>query len=266
MLTFPGEHSEYRIVLEDMIAVLSLLMTVQSVKPIELTVDGVERTGVMVVPAKVPEEGVPLVFAWHGHGGGARQAQRSFAIEKAWPEAAVIYLQGLNTPGRLTDPEGKKPGWQGNAGEMEDRDLKLFDAALAWAKKEVKVGKVFTMGHSNGGGFSYLLWMSRPNTFAAIGVSAGGFRTVEGIKPVPLIHIGGTEDPLVRYTGQSRAVGRVRTINQCEDDAKPWGDIAGAERWESKVRAPVVFVTHGGGHEYWNRSSELIVKFFKDFD
>ncbi|ARU41346.1 hypothetical protein CCB80_09445 [Armatimonadetes bacterium Uphvl-Ar1] len=174
-----------------MIAVLSLLITAQSVKPIELMVDGVARTGAMVVPASIPEEGVPLVFAWHGHGGGARQAQRSFGIEKAWPEAAVIYLQGLNTPGRLSDPEGKKPGWQGNAGEMEDRDLKLFDAVLAWAKKEIKVDKVFTMGHSNGGGFSYLLWMSRPNTFAAIGVSAGGFRTVDGIKPAPLIHIGG---------------------------------------------------------------------------
>lgn len=252
-----------------MVGFLSLLLVTQvtqSVRSIELTVDGVPRTGFMVVPAEIPETGVPLVFAWHGHGGGSRQAQRSFGMEKAWPEAAVVHMQGLNTPGRLTDPEGKKPGWQQNQGEVGDRDLKMFDAALAWAKKEVKVRSVFTMGHSNGGAFSYLLWMARPSTFAAIGVSAGGFRTVEGIKPCPVIHIGGTSDPVVRYVGQTRAVGRVRDVNQCEAEAKPWGDIEGAERWGSKVGAPVVFVTHGGGHEYWNRSSELIVKFFREFD
>jgi hypothetical protein len=73
----------------------------------------------------------PVVFVFHGHGGTAFQAGRSFAMHKHWPEAISVYLQGLNTPGKLTDPEGKKPGWQHGAGAEGDRDLKLFDAVMA---------------------------------------------------------------------------------------------------------------------------------------
>src|SRR6478672_3764464 len=52
---------------------------------------------------------VPLVFDFHGHGGKDRHAARSHRLHEAWPEAVVVYMQGLNTPGKLTDPEGKKP-------------------------------------------------------------------------------------------------------------------------------------------------------------
>ena len=31
-------------------------------------------------------------------------AARGMAFHNVWPEAIVVYMQGLNTPGRLTDP------------------------------------------------------------------------------------------------------------------------------------------------------------------
>ena len=76
--------------------------------------------------AKDAKASVPLVFCFHGHGGNATQASRSFGMHEAWPEAVVIYPQGLPTPGQLTDPEGKRNGWQGAPGLQEDRDLKFF--------------------------------------------------------------------------------------------------------------------------------------------
>ncbi len=54
---------------------------------------------------------------------------------KHWPEAIVVYMQGLNTPGALTDPDGKRPGWQKTFGDQGDRDLKFFDAVLATLRK-----------------------------------------------------------------------------------------------------------------------------------
>ena len=94
-------------------------------------VDGVTRDGMVHIPPAALTQPVPIVFAWHGHGGTMGNAVNSFGYHKLWPEAISVYLQGLNTPGRLTDPEGKKPGWQGRAGDQGDRDLKLFDAVLA---------------------------------------------------------------------------------------------------------------------------------------
>ena len=51
----------------------------------------------------------------------------------------MVYPQGLNTPGKLTDPEGKKPGWQHGPGAEGDRDLKFFDAMLAEVRGDYKV-------------------------------------------------------------------------------------------------------------------------------
>ena len=79
-------------------------------------------------------------------------------------------MQGLNTPGALTDTEGKKPGWQKTFGDQDDRDLKFFDAVLATLKKDYKVDekRIYATGHSNGGGFTYLLWAARGEVFAAV--------------------------------------------------------------------------------------------------
>lgn len=249
-----------------MISLLAATVLIQTVRPIELNVDGVDRRGIFVLPSKETTGAVPLVFGFHGHGGGARQAQRSFGIEKAWPEAAVVYLQGLPTVGLKTDPEGKKNGWNSDPSAKENRDLKFFDEAMKWAKTQVNVDekRIYTMGHSNGGGFSYCLWASRPGLFAAIGVSAGGFKTAEGAQPTPIIHIGGRADPLVNYRGQEFNVGRVRVANKCESEGKSWGDFKGAVEWKAPGGNSVVFITHPGQHEYTKFSTAAIVKFFQE--
>src|SRR4051812_1090421 len=88
----------------------------------EVMVDGVAREALVQAPAGAKTKPAPVVFVFHGHGGTARSALRQFPIHEHWPEAIVVAMQGLNTPGRLTDPEGKKPGWQHAAGAEGDRD------------------------------------------------------------------------------------------------------------------------------------------------
>ncbi len=62
-------------------------------------VDGVKREALVYVPATKSGGKVPLVFDFHGHGGTARHAARTHHIHETWPEAAVVYMQGLHTPG-----------------------------------------------------------------------------------------------------------------------------------------------------------------------
>src|SRR5437867_3453258 len=80
--------------------------------PTKWTVDGVERVALVFPPSTSTGAKSPVVFAFHGHGGNMHFAARGMAFQNAWPEAIVVYMQGLPTPGRLGDEEALRPGWQ----------------------------------------------------------------------------------------------------------------------------------------------------------
>jgi len=231
----------------------------------EWTVDGVTREALIAIPATAKTVPAPLVFGFHGHGGNMQFAARSYHIHTLWPEAIVVYPQGLNTKGQLTDPEGKKPGWQGAVGSDGDRDLKFFDAMLASLQADFKVDakRIYSTGHSNGGGFTYLLWAERGDKFAAFGPSAAvSKRAARDLKPKPMIHIAGENDPLVKFEWQKLMMEAVRKSNQCGEGAS-WEGEKGCTLYPSKIGAPVVTFIHPGTHTYATEAPALIVKFFK---
>ena len=228
-------------------------------------VDGVTREALVHVPAAAVTKATPVIFAWHGHGGNMRKAAEAFGYHKLWPEAISVYAQGLNTPGRLTDPEGKKPGWQSRPGDQGDRDLKLFDAILGQLKRDYDVDqrRVFSTGHSNGGGFTYLLWETRGDQLAAVAPSSSAAARREVIlKPLPAFHVAGKNDPLVKFEWQKAAMDKIREVNQC-GQGRPWGGSPLCTEYESGSGHPFVACIHNGGHEFLPQAPGLIVKFFK---
>jgi len=232
----------------------------------EFTVDGVARQALVYIPPSAKTAATPVVFAFHGHGGNMRNVARSFAYHSAWPEAIVVYPQGLNTPGRLTDPEGKKPGWQSGIGDQGDRDLKFFDTMLSALDKEAKVDakRVYSTGHSNGGGFTYLLWAARGDKFAAVAPSAAAATRSRGLlKPKPVLHAGSEKDPLVKFEWQRATIDAVRKLNDC-GEGQPWKDKKGCTLYPSKLGAPVVTYLHDGGHGFPREAPAIIVEFFKE--
>ena len=231
----------------------------------ELKVDGVTREALVYAPAAAKEKSTPVVFVFHGHGGNMRQAARGFAMNQHWPEAISVYPQGLNTPGRLTDPEGKKPGWQHTVGAQADRDLKFFDAVLARLKADYKVDgkRIYSTGHSNGGGFTYLLWAARGDRFAALAPSAAAAaRTSPQLKPRPVLHVAGENDPLVKFAWQQETINALRKLNQC-GGGQPWEGEKGCTEYPSKLGVPVVTFTHPGTHQFPAAAPAIIMKFFK---
>ena len=233
------------------------------------TIDGVVRKALVRVPTGGAETGAPVVFAFHGHGGGMTQASRSFGVHTLWPEAVVVYMQGLPTSG-MTDPEGKQPGWQKAPGDYADRDLKFFDAVFASLKQDTKVDtrRVFSMGHSNGGQFTYLLWATRGELFAAMAPSAAapGLGWYERLKPKPALHVAGTNDELVKFIVQERAMKVVRKLNGCAAEGEAWaksGPVAGT-RYASPTGTPFVSLIYPGTHKYPAEAPALIVRFFQE--
>lgn len=232
------------------------------------TVDGVKRTALLRVPASVAGQ-VAVVFCWHGHGGRATAAAGKWGYDSADTTSLLVFPQGLPTVSPLVDKEGRLPGWQTTVGSEGDRDIHLFDAILTDLKKQYPVDerRIFSMGHSNGAAFSYLLWQARPEMVAAIGSVAGGLRgDVKGLPPLPVIHIAGEKDPVVKFSWQQATFAAVRKINGCAEEAKPWAKagVIEATIYASTKGAPLVTGIHGGGHEYPKGATELIVRFFKE--
>ena len=205
---------------------------------------------------------MPLVFVWHGHGGSSRNALGGFGIDRLWPEAISVYPQGLPTPGRLTDPEGQRAGWQGTVGAQGDRDVHFFDALLARLQKDYPVDptRVYCTGHSNGAGFTYLLWKARPAVFAAFAPCSGAAAYVRELTPKPAIILGGDHDPLVKTEWQERMMAAVRQIDGCDEAGAPW---EGATLYPSKGGTPVATFEYPGGHGMVPAEAPLIVKFFQ---
>ena len=232
------------------------------------TVDGVKRTALVRVPTGVSGP-LAVVFGWHGHGGRSTHSAGRWGYAEIDTASILVFPQGLPTVSPLVDKEGRMPGWQTSVTSEGGRDIKLFDTILADLKKQHAVDdrRIYSMGHSNGAAFSYLLWQARPEVLAAIGSVAGSLRgDGKPTSSLPVIHVAGEKDPLVKFTWQQATFAAVKRFNGCSEEGKPWAKegVLEATIYASSKGAPLVTAIHGGGHEYAKGSTELIVRFFKE--
>jgi poly(3-hydroxybutyrate) depolymerase len=245
-----------------------LINVPQSVQPerLELDVAGVQREALVFRPRRQQQQPAPLVFVFHGHGGTMQSIARRFSIHELWPEALVVVPQGLKTPGK-TDPEGVKPGWQKTVGDQGDRDLQFFDALLLRVRTQYAIDelRIYSTGHSNGGGFTYLLSQARPGTLAAIAPSAagsGGFRGIRRPHPIPVLHSAGRRDRVVPFENQLRTIARLKSLNQCDAEGRRWAEDCLI--YSSRTGNPIVTYIHGGTHRFPDHAPSLMVRFFQE--
>jgi polyhydroxybutyrate depolymerase len=228
-------------------------------------VDGIEREALVYLPSTASKSKPPVILVFHGHGGNMHFAARGMAMQNYWPEAIVVYPQGLPTPGIILDREGKKPGWQREAGQEHDRDLKFVDGILVSLREKYAIdeNRVYATGFSNGGLFTYLLLSQRPNVFAAF--APGGAVLLPQVpltQARPVLHYGGQSDQLARFEKQQATIDQVRKFNGCVDQGESCG--ASCTLYRSNKAAAVETFIHPYGHFYPPAVTQVIVKFFKE--
>lgn len=252
------------------VATLGLLVSMSALalgqaKTEGFAVEGVERQA-LVFPNSKPASsaGAPVVVVFHGHGGTAQYAARRFRIHELWPEAVVVYMQGIPGVKGITDAEGTRNGWQKAPGEVGDRDLKFFDAALERIQKKYKTdpNRVYVLGHSNGGRFVNVLWNSRGDKLAALCSAAGpGGMLIDKAQPKSVFIIAGEKDPLVPFQTQQNSILRARRLLKT-DESK--AKVNGLERTEPGVNgSELVTYVHPDGHELPLEALPSVVSFFK---
>ena len=233
--------------------------------PMKWKVEGSWRDALIFSPTSGSGK-APVIFGFHGHGGNMRFAARGMHFQDAWPEAIVVYMQGLPTPSLFPEREsGFRSGWQHDPGELHDRDLKFVDAVLVTLHQKFSIddNRIYATGFSNGGFFTYLLWAERPSVFAAF---APGAATV-----LPSFHLsqphaafcyGGQQDHLVNFVNQQQTIDEIRELDHCAPSPENCG--IDCELYASNLGTPVETFIHPGGHVYPPPVTPLIVKFFQD--
>jgi len=237
--------------------------------PVEWRIDGIPRQAIVLPAAGPASLPAPVLFVFHGHGGSMQKSAMK-GFRELWPEAVTVCPQGLATrTGR--DPDGRRAGWQQKVGDHDNRDVKFFDAMLTTLRENYHIddSRVFATGHSNGGGFTYLLWGVRGSRLAAIApfsAGAGGLRNAKPLKPLPVFHGAGQKDSIVPFENQMRTMKAVRAFNQCDPNGRPWAKAGTlvCTFYPSGQGAPFVSAVHQGAHAYPDEASALIVRFFKE--
>jgi polyhydroxybutyrate depolymerase len=219
------------------------------------SVDGATRQAIVYSPSKIGGK-APLVFSFHGHGDTALNFE-GVGLQDAWPEAVIVYPQGL------ASKRDGAPGWQNEPGLDGDRDLKLVDQAIAELHRTFPIddGRIYATGFSNGARFTYLLWAVRPNVFAAFGPVAGMLAPSLTLKePKPVVHIGGQQDRTNAFAEQVQSIELAKRVNGVSGKSESCGHECMLYAGKG---APVMTMIHRGGHIYPEGTSELIVRFFK---
>lgn len=230
-------------------------------------VDGVAREALVVVPKAAAQQPSPLVFVFHGHGGSSAAVARSFALHSLWPEAIVVYPQGLPTA-TARDPDGERSGWQNRPGVAGDRDLHFVDTVLTTLRAELRVdpNRIHATGHSNGGGFTYLLLGTRGDVFASFAPSAataGGKLRGASLVARPVLHLAGRADEVVPFAQQERSIAALVRARGAAATSEAWDAVPGARLHRAADGGHVATWLHDGGHAFPEAAPAAIVAFFK---
>ena len=191
-----------------------------------IRIDGVDRQALVYAPTKAAAA-MPTLFVYHGAGDTADNLT-IIGFQDAWPEALVVYMDGLSRG------PGQGGVFQARDASNENRDLKFFDTALAELHKRFKIDdtRVYATGFSNGARMVYLCWATRPKVFAAFAPVAGMLSTEATFaEPKPVFHVGGRADRTNAFDEQMKSVDMARAANRA-------------------TRTPVETYIHDGGH-YW---------------
>ncbi|HJT57677.1 MAG TPA: PHB depolymerase family esterase [Ktedonobacteraceae bacterium] len=152
----------------------------------------------------ITDHPVPVLLIFHGHGGNAAGMESTTGFSKLADQQnfIAVYPQGL------PDGPGGVPFWASIGPYDYGIDDALFVSdVLNELQTEfcIDAHRIYVTGFSNGGGMSAYLACTLGKRIAAFAPVSGNFYAIPGGcqpgRPVPLLEIHGTADPILPYNG-----------------------------------------------------------------
>ncbi|MEI7985107.1 MAG: hypothetical protein WCI55_05715 [Armatimonadota bacterium] len=230
---------------------------------ITFQVDGLTRTAVVYRPTADTKGKLPVYFVFHGLGGNALQASKQFHIQDLDPNALVVYGQGATSgaqggkrrPGPASAGRGAS-GWQIAPGQNGDRDIHFVNELVTWADKNgADASKRYTLGHSNGSGFVWVVLKEIGDKFTRfVGMNSGTMLPLNGSPKKPAFLTTGTTDRVIPPSSVRTFAEKLAGYNGCGDGSgSPVKVYSGAN--------PVYLFEYVGGHMPPADAYEKAVKF-----
>ena len=233
----------------------------------QITVNGIGRWFTVHLPPDYqPGIPVPLVLNLHPYGSTAFQQEKLSGMNTKADEEGfvVVHPQALNNP----------PSWHGPLqGRHGEPDRQFFQALLSYLQRVLSIdpARIYATGMSNGGTMTYRLGCDMAGTFAAIAPVSGGHVAhpfCEPERPISVLVIHGTEDPVIPYHGNETDSPPVHVWleawanhNGCDPTpgvAHPYQDVT-QETWTGCAGGVEVmlYTLNGGGH-IWPGASPIM--------
>lgn len=197
-----------------------------------LEVGGLTRTYRLYAPQGIGRQApAALLFAFHGGGGDGVRMERLTAF------TSLAHREGF----LVVYPDGKYKNWNDGREAGVSRthrenldDLGFIAALLDALTRDYRIdpARVFSTGISNGAIFSHFLAAKLSPRIAAIAPVVGGIadpfqQTFNPDRPVSVLILQGTADPLVPYDGGGIIKGRRGRIISTEEAARLWAQHNG---------------------------------------
>lgn len=191
-----------------------------------LTVDGVERSYLLDLPAETPRDHpLPLIVQLHGHGGSAAQLEeRTHLGERgAAGGSAVVTPDALGTPAR----------WNFDRRADGPDDFAYIEALVTALGEQLCVDpdRTFVAGSSNGAAFAGLLACTEPYRFAAVAMVIATVPSgcPDEVTPA-VITIRGTADTRVPFDGTPALVAGIADHDGCDPEPVTGSPADGVDR------------------------------------
>ncbi len=175
---------------------------------------------------------LPVIFALHGGGGTAKGAVLFYNLETLADKNnfIIVYPNALDKAWSIPGMTSRVKGLDTSVNDLHFMNV-LLDTMIAGYKADPS--KVFCTGISRGAMFSYYLADAMNSRITAIAAVCGGIsetqaRTYSLKKPVPVLIINGTGDPLIKYEG---GYGKLNKRNEGNEDA----DLVPTEKLVDKM-------------------------------
>lgn len=188
---------------------------------LNFTADGRNHRALLHVPHAAAGR-LPVVLAFHGARYGPRFVAAYYGLSRVADEErfAVLYPQASHNV-----------FWQLPPNQTDDVDAVRVLLDHATSLPCVDRSRIYATGASNGGGFAARLGCEMADRLAAIAPVAGGYAPLGAChpaRPLPVLEIHGTRDPVVPYGGTgddhdgsvAHFLGEWTDLDQCSGPAR----------------------------------------------
>lgn len=229
----PRHHHRARFCLIGLIVCITTLCSLSTIgaeETLEIDVEGATRSAVVYIPEGIPSnDTLPLLLVFHGSSWNGRIMQQTTGFsELAEQERFIVVYPNGSGPSNILSWNAEfccSFALERNVNDLAFLDL-LLDELLS--RYPVDASRVYATGFSNGGMFTYILALKRPERFAAVAVVSGAMYPTQQQThiPVPILIIHGTDDSVIPYLG---GWGTLRALSGKTEPAIP--AAAAAEFW-----------------------------------